>query len=68
MPHLPSIPAPWHAGLVGAWESARDFAAPRTPTFNERIATDHPLLAALPEIAANDRRQQREASAACAVM
>ena len=39
-PHLPSIPAPWHAGLVGAWESARDFAAPRTPTFNERIATD----------------------------
>jgi arylsulfatase A-like enzyme len=53
-PHLPSIPAPWHAGLVGAWESARDFAAPRTPTFNERIATDHPLIAALPEIAAND--------------
>lgn len=53
-PHLPSIPAPWHAGLVGAWESARDFAAPRTPTFNERIAADHPLIAGLPEIAAND--------------
>ena len=56
-PHLPSLPAPWHAARVDAWKNAATdpnaTAAPRTPNFNGHYADHHPSIAALPPIDAD---------------
>ena len=49
-PHLPSLPAPWHAARVDSWKGQNATAAPRTPNFNAHYATHHPTIAALPPI------------------
>ena len=48
-PHLPSIPAPWHAATVRNM-TANGVRAPRTPGFNQHQPSNHPTIAALPEI------------------
>ncbi len=47
-PHLPSMPAPWHASTVASWGD--DVRAPRLPNFNYNASDSHPTLAALPPI------------------
>lgn len=47
-PHLPAIPAPWHADTVRSWTN--NTFAPRTMNFNFHVKDGHPTLAEMPQI------------------
>lgn len=52
-PHVPCIPAPWHMPEVAKWINV---TAPRLPTFNKRMESHHPTIAALPDLTVTGER------------